>query len=292
MSSSVAVKHYLRGEEGINYVDLYHLVKFLPSYAFPEGIPRNMEDQCVESTTNLKRTTSRQSHQQNGTSEEKNSYDSDEKPHFMVTPATAQQSATDLPLPPSPSIHASSVDQASTRGNGNSGAHVKLELPHPVTTRRKPSAISLARPGMRASTSSRTGVSVASRTPTKASYGFSGDEPVELLPAAMPPKYSIFDVFPFSLLIKFLERSGRGVEGKKAARYRAKSIVVTRNVPLEVSMYLVNKYFYSFLARSHVMVQTSYISNLQARKVIDPPTSSERNFVMFSTLTELNLLKR
>ncbi|TFY78535.1 hypothetical protein EWM64_g5474, partial [Hericium alpestre] len=35
----VAVKHYLRGEEGIYYVDLYHLVKFLPAYSLPAGIP-------------------------------------------------------------------------------------------------------------------------------------------------------------------------------------------------------------------------------------------------------------
>lgn len=35
---SVAVKHYLRGEEGINYVDLYHLIKYLPAYVLPFGI--------------------------------------------------------------------------------------------------------------------------------------------------------------------------------------------------------------------------------------------------------------
>ncbi|CAE6464361.1 unnamed protein product [Rhizoctonia solani] len=36
---SVAVKHYLRGEEGIYYEDLYHLVKFLPAYSLPAGMP-------------------------------------------------------------------------------------------------------------------------------------------------------------------------------------------------------------------------------------------------------------
>ncbi|KAH9919467.1 UPF0187-domain-containing protein [Epithele typhae] len=35
----VAVKHYLRGEEGVYYVDLYHLVKHLPAYALPAGLP-------------------------------------------------------------------------------------------------------------------------------------------------------------------------------------------------------------------------------------------------------------
>ncbi|KAF8593802.1 UPF0187-domain-containing protein, partial [Ceratobasidium sp. AG-I] len=34
----VAVKHYLRGEEGIYYEDLYHLVKFLPAYSLPAGM--------------------------------------------------------------------------------------------------------------------------------------------------------------------------------------------------------------------------------------------------------------
>ncbi|CAE6492421.1 unnamed protein product [Rhizoctonia solani] len=36
---SIAVKHYLRGEEGIEYEDLYHLVKFLPAYTLPGSIP-------------------------------------------------------------------------------------------------------------------------------------------------------------------------------------------------------------------------------------------------------------
>ncbi|KAH7338334.1 Bestrophin, RFP-TM, chloride channel-domain-containing protein [Rhizoctonia solani] len=44
---SVAVKHYLRGEEGIYYEDLYHLVKFLPAYSLPAGMP----NQRVQSRT-------------------------------------------------------------------------------------------------------------------------------------------------------------------------------------------------------------------------------------------------
>jgi putative membrane protein len=32
---AVSIKHYLRGEDGIYYTDLYHLVKFLPAYALP-----------------------------------------------------------------------------------------------------------------------------------------------------------------------------------------------------------------------------------------------------------------
>lgn len=36
---SVALKHYLRGEEGMYYQDLYHLVKFFPAYSLPAGMP-------------------------------------------------------------------------------------------------------------------------------------------------------------------------------------------------------------------------------------------------------------
>ncbi|KAF7976149.1 hypothetical protein HWV62_7459 [Athelia sp. TMB] len=35
---SIAIKHYLRGEDGIYYKDLYYLTKFLPSYAMPAGL--------------------------------------------------------------------------------------------------------------------------------------------------------------------------------------------------------------------------------------------------------------
>ncbi|KAG8825973.1 hypothetical protein FRC19_010052 [Serendipita sp. 401] len=34
---AVALKHYLRGEEGTHYEDLYPLIKFLPAYALPAG---------------------------------------------------------------------------------------------------------------------------------------------------------------------------------------------------------------------------------------------------------------
>lgn len=48
---AVAVKHYLRGEDGIHYVDLYHLVKFLPSYALPTSIPSRTDLADTENNT-------------------------------------------------------------------------------------------------------------------------------------------------------------------------------------------------------------------------------------------------
>lgn len=58
----------------------------------------------------------------------------------------------------------------------------------------------------------------------------------------MPPKYSIFDVFPLSLLVKALTKRGKNVKGKKGARMRAKMRTggKTQNLPLEISLYLVS----------------------------------------------------
>ncbi|EGG00840.1 uncharacterized protein MELLADRAFT_79152 [Melampsora larici-populina 98AG31] len=41
---AVSLKHYLRGEHGIYYEDLYHLACFLPKYAFPSGHPVERPD--------------------------------------------------------------------------------------------------------------------------------------------------------------------------------------------------------------------------------------------------------
>jgi hypothetical protein len=62
-----------------------------------------------------------------------------------------------------------------------------------------------------------------------------------LLPSRNPPRYSYFDIFPFSLLVKTLTKRGKTVKGKKGALLRAKlhRQSVTHNLPLEISLYLV-----------------------------------------------------
>ena len=40
LAFSRALKHYLRGEDGIYYEDLYPLIAYLPRYMLPSGIPR------------------------------------------------------------------------------------------------------------------------------------------------------------------------------------------------------------------------------------------------------------
>jgi putative membrane protein len=81
-----------------------------------------------------------------------------------------------------------------------------------------------------------------------------------LLPALNPPEWGMFDIFPFSLLVKYRTRKGIEMKGKKAARMRAKlrSETVSHNIPLEISLYL-----------------SSYVAALQQRKALDPATASE-----------------
>jgi len=45
---AVSIKHYLRGEDGIYYQDLYYLVKFLPAYALPTSIPSPADRRAQE----------------------------------------------------------------------------------------------------------------------------------------------------------------------------------------------------------------------------------------------------
>jgi putative membrane protein len=62
-----------------------------------------------------------------------------------------------------------------------------------------------------------------------------------LMPSHMPPKYGLFDLFPFSLLVSYLSHRGKEVKGKKGAKVRAKlkQHAISHNLPLELSLYLV-----------------------------------------------------
>lgn len=101
--------------------------------------------------------------------------------------------------------------------------------------------------------------SIGSRTNVNEKRNIQSAEEAYLFPASMPPKYTIFDLFPFSLLIKIFAKRGHEVKGKKAARIRAKMMqkTVSHNLPLEISLYL-----------------SSYIACLQSRKTCDVPTTN------------------
>jgi ion channel-forming bestrophin family protein len=197
---AVSVKHYLRGEDGIYYTDLYHLVKFLPAYALPPGIPSQYDSEDTEdapmsfaatlaSSNDLK---PEQLGSTNGLT------------HRIMTSASLPH----LPLPAT---------------SPNAPLQRPTFLPSP------PSPRSATQPPM-----SKVGQK------EKGSTGVS-DEGF-LSPARMPPKYHLFDLFPFSLLVRMMTKKGKDVKGKTAARLRAKlrDNTISHNLPLEISLYLVS----------------------------------------------------
>ncbi|KZP07968.1 UPF0187-domain-containing protein [Athelia psychrophila] len=221
---AVAVKHYLRGEDGIYYRDLYHLVKFLPAYALPNSLP------SVEETSGdtLQRTSNANSNSANG------AYTSS-PPH---SPALAR--------------FASPIAGITKR--------VPPALPLPVTAPQEKTHFVPARrgtipPSPRAAGMPRRPASTSDQTIGKDDDDDDDDD--FLLPARMPPKYHLFDLFPFSLFIHCMSRDSKHVKGKKAARKRARMANSSENLPLEISLYL-----------------GSYIGALQERKVLDAPTSN------------------
>ncbi|KIY53139.1 UPF0187-domain-containing protein, partial [Fistulina hepatica ATCC 64428] len=212
----VAVKHYLRGEDGIYYQDLYYLVKFLPAYALPAGIvqgadltrvPEENEDMPGKDSAKLKSVLVEPGASQASRNEQSNG-------SFMYR-------RTDLPLP---------VTQRAPRTKKLSFVSSVSDTVHRMTSRNERE-------------NDRTILHVV-------------DEKY-LLPAATPPKYHLFDIFPFSLLVRRLTQHGHKLGGKKAARLRAKmrEVGVSHNLPLEISLYL-----------------GSYIAALQIRKQSDVST--------------------
>lgn len=160
------MKHYLRGEEGIRYEDLYHLAKYLPAYTLPAGKP-------------------------NPNNGPFNDYTNSNTPHEKP----------ELPFPSTIPI----------RSRFNS-----------VTSR---SRVYKGR--------------------------FNPDGSPVLLPSRNPPKFSIWDVFPFTLLVNRLTKKGYHLGGRAAQRARAKlglgrgveGEVLSHNVPLEITLYLAGCFF-------------------------------------------------
>ncbi|KAL0959299.1 hypothetical protein HGRIS_014563 [Hohenbuehelia grisea] len=217
----VALKHYLRGEDGIYYEDLYYLVKFLPEYAFPAGLPSQAD---LHSPTSPSFFSSPSDGAHNGTA----SYDKEDMFAGRGIPE-ATMSAPHLPLPVTSSPHTKFPVQGA-----------------------RPRALNLPSPhGLRAA-------NTQGLRKVKSSTGvISREDEAYLLPAHMPPAYHLFDLFPFSLIVKCLTKRGKELKGKKAARLRARlrNKTVSHNIPLEISLYL-----------------DSYIAAQQQKKLIDVPT--------------------
>ncbi|KAJ7474700.1 Bestrophin, RFP-TM, chloride channel-domain-containing protein [Mycena latifolia] len=256
----VAVKHYLRGEDGIYYQDLYYLVKFLPAYALPPGIPSNAD-----------LTNNGGGHDGNGGLSPASGRLSDaswnrptigNQSSFLyqrAPPSTTSMSAPHLPLP-------------ATSPGGDRRTSFKIEG---IPERPIPPPLLISPPTrMNSPTNEKDGAALKTSRSLRSIRSPAPGEPQKiilarsdeafLLPGSMPPKYHLFDLFPFSLLIKCLTKRGREVKGKKAARMRAKMLmeknghgVGSHNLPLEISLYL-----------------SSWIASMQHRKQPDVPTTN------------------
>ncbi|KAJ3913888.1 Bestrophin, RFP-TM, chloride channel-domain-containing protein, partial [Lentinula edodes] len=237
----VAVKHYLRGEDGIYYEDLYYLVKFLPSYALPTGLPSNVD------LTN------------------------DHAPSEIHSPPGSPISTSfHRPSLHRPSDASRNQTFLTQRINASSFSDSHLPLPATAhvsakTTFREPQPAD--RPHQASDKTFYDVKSTVSEEPAERVILQRTDE-VFLFPAKMPPKYHLFDLFPFSLLVRVLTNRGKELKGKKAAKLRAKmrNKSASHNLPLEISLYL-----------------SSYISALQIRKTNEVPTTN----TMLAALNQL-----
>lgn len=224
----MSVKHYLRGEEGTYYEDLWPLVKFLPAYALPPGLPSLLPDIEEE-------------------------IDSDPVTFSLQQPILSA-SAPHLPLP------------------------------NVTGVKKRPSNITIASP---ISPQQNARTRRASLAPGSASRPLNSVFPEDppLLPSRLPPKFSYFDVFPLSLLVKFLTKRGKEIKGRKAARVRARrgrgkrGSIVSYNVPLEITLYIVSGTVSIGPSKNWInFSKSSYIAALQRRKSIDVPTTSTSFF--------------
>ncbi|KAF7980066.1 hypothetical protein HWV62_39850 [Athelia sp. TMB] len=230
---AVAVKHYLRGEDGIYYDDLYHLVKFLPSYALPNSLPPG------DGTSDAKSRRSSESH-----------------------PAKAAPSPLGSPTVKRFEPSAAGITK-----------RVPPALPLPATTPyEKPPHFSPTKRGTIPLSPKAAGL--PRRSGEEHNIGINEDDDF-LLPARMPPRYHLFDFFPFSLFIHCMSRDSKKIKGKKAARKRAKMANASENLPLEISLYL-----------------GSYIAALQDRKVLDAPTSNSIQAALNQLVDALTGLER
>ncbi|KAJ7062112.1 Bestrophin, RFP-TM, chloride channel-domain-containing protein [Mycena amicta] len=251
----VAVKHYLRGEDGIYYRDLYYLVKFLPAYAFPQGISSNADPiNGVDGEGNLRSDPS----------------DASVRPPLPNSPGSFLYQRTSptssifmstlhLPLP------VSTIDRRTSGAQIQTGAGAGARPQPPPLILSLPTRMNLLHELKETQFTDLGRVTnvQSARSPIRgepSKFILARADEALLMPGHMPPKYHLFDLFPFSLLVKCLTRRSREIESERAARIRAKILREKEkacNLPLEISFYL-----------------SSYIAALQSRKQIDVPTTN------------------
>ncbi|KAK0450293.1 Bestrophin, RFP-TM, chloride channel-domain-containing protein [Desarmillaria tabescens] len=202
---AVAIKHYLRGEDGI-YYNFFPPMRFLQAYPLIRTRSRWMKGHSLAPTDSPVQPTA------NGNRQSLDRPSGGNLLHHRTSVSSASAPAG-LPLPATSPISKKPVFLEHWRSPEPKGRHAD---------------------------------------PHKDKMILNKADEAYLLPASMPPKYHLFDLFPFSLFIQLLTKRGKEIKGKKAARIRAK--MRDRG---QISLYL-----------------SSYISALQKRKTMDVPTTN------------------
>lgn len=241
--------------------DLYYLVKFLPAYALPPGLPS--QNDLHQHDFN--------GHEHTGFSPTSGSFSiisKDEVPDTAADEANSSKKG--------PSAQLTSLGNRSNFLYQRTLATSAPELPLPATAggpQRTQFLSPLPIPS-RAAQAALNGASLTApiqrvRSPGEKSVLSRQQEDSMLQPAYMPPKYHLFDVFPFSLLVRRLTKEGKEVKGRKAARLRAKirAAAVSHNLPLEISLYLVSLSCFGPTNRCRLISGTNLVTELLYRCV-------------------------
>lgn len=243
---AVAVKHYLRGEEGIDYADLYHLVKYLPSYPLPTGIPSQDDFHMVSNSPTRDQSgphmrkgqhrdaaQSENHHRKSSSAGRRGSILDDTLPDGGCLPGVS-----DLPLPATSPSPRHSLD--------------KPRQPRPMekaTSRESASDTAVGE----SKTSSH--LDVPPRSLAGARLRKSIDDLKALKPAYFSPGFGWSDFLPSFLTRRYDAKPDGGHHGRRGAKLHAK-FTLTHNIPLEISLYL-----------------SSYVAALQGRQgAVDGPT--------------------
>ncbi|KAG8981412.1 hypothetical protein FRB93_008695 [Tulasnella sp. JGI-2019a] len=247
---AMALKHYLRGEESIYFLDLYHLVKHLPVYALPAGRPINAHE-----NTDQQPPIDEQAYRENlERIETRRSAKVTFQPRRRESTSTGHSELSNTSRTPS----VQSDVQSRSRRRAPSASAAAFSMPPAIQEEKVSSESDLERggPSTLPTQSQTTGEDAAERVGQVLSATSAESKQPILRPGWNPPPYTIFDIFPFSLLIDQMAARGH-FEGKRAIRLKARKGIVNHNIPLEISFYL-----------------SSYIAALQFRKVCDVPTTN------------------
>lgn len=220
------------------YSDLYYLVKFLPQYALPRAIGTEREFCAASQETDMAEIENSCS----PVAEEPLLSDADRTVKYEdPTPVASVRSTKRM----------KSVDSGRTL-NENTGSN-----PNPFRINaqdNKPPALPLPatarKPTKRSSLASVLSFKVPVLQKTKKWTVLRREDEHLLHPARNPPKYGLFDIFPFSMFVGLLVNRGKHVSGKKGAallRDQLHSQTTSHNLPLELSLYLVCAELFSLL---------------------------------------------